>query len=90
MYRKLQLISPSTYKPPCLQAHLHGDKKIHPLINPSGYEPPSSFSYFINIKHSQRVHLLQQITIKDHEKYEKLRGCELDIKTLTNDGGNEL
>ena len=51
---------------------------------------PLSFSRFINIKHSQRTLLLQLVTGKDYEKYEKLLRCEVDIRTLTNDGGDEL
>lgn len=86
VYRKLPLISPSGYRPTYMQT-----KKIHPIISLSGCKPPSSFSCFINFKHSQRTRLLQQInTLNVTNKYEKLLCCELDIKTLTNDGGDEL
>ena len=32
----------SSYKPSWLKAHLPGNQKIHPVISPSGYKPPSA------------------------------------------------
>ena len=66
LYRKLPLISPPGYRPTYMQTKEYIRLYAHPDI------------CFINIEHSQRTLLLQQITGRDY------------IKTLTNDGGDEL